>query len=284
MSLNIYPLNLGNITLDKSGLVLFQDAGVKTTIPTLGFLITGGEYPVLVDTGSRSTDYYRQFGFEAEQTREMTLAWLLAQHGLKPADIRYVIHTHAHVDHAGGDYLFPVTTTVCLSRRELAFAASGIMGPAMYALEDTRHLLERLYTRGALRLFDVDGSYEEEVIPGVTVRLSGGHTPGSISVLVDTAERIANISGDVVYNLQGSLIDPFLDSLNAGEPTITGNRAMSTLEEKTAIKRALAGVRFMLPSHDVPALVQGGRVIGLLHNAISRPEVRVTDSSAYTLL
>ncbi|WP_409520914.1 MBL fold metallo-hydrolase [Pantoea sp.] len=108
MSLNIYPLNLGNITLDKSGLVLFQDAGVKTTIPTLGFLITGGEYPVLVDTGSRSTDYYRQFGFEAEQTREMTLAWLLAQHGLKPADIRYVIHTHAHVDHAGGDYLFPV--------------------------------------------------------------------------------------------------------------------------------------------------------------------------------
>ena len=177
-----------------------------------------------------------------------------------------------------------MTTTVCLSRRELSFAASGIMGPAMYALEDTRHLLDRLYTRGALRLFDVDGSYEEEVIPGVTVRLSGGHTPGSISVLVDTAEGIANISGDVVYNLQGSLIDPFLDSLNPGDPTITGNRAMSTLEEKTAIKKALAGVRFMLPSHDVPALVQGGRVTGLLHNAISNPEARVTDSTAYTLL
>ena len=284
MALKIYPLNLGNITLDKSGLVLFKDAGIKTTIPTLSFLITGGEYPVLVDSGSRSTAYYSQFGFEAEQTHEMTLEWNLAQHGLTPADIRYVIHTHAHVDHAGGDYLFPMTTTVSLSRRELSFAASGIMGPAMYALEDTRHLLDRLYTRGALRLFDVDGSFEEEVIPGVTVRLSGGHTPGSISVLVETAEGLANICGDVVYNLEGSLIDPFLDSLNPGEPTITGNRAMSTLEEKTAIKKALSGVRFILPSHDLPALVQGGRVTGVLHNAISNPKARVTDPSAYSLL
>lgn len=52
-----------------------------------------------------------------------------------------------------------MTTAVSLSRRELYFAASGIMGPAMYALEDMRHLLDRLYTRGALRLFDVDGSF-----------------------------------------------------------------------------------------------------------------------------
>lgn len=101
---------------------------------------------------------------------------------------------------------------------------------------------------------------------------------------MDTPEGIASISGDVVYNLQGSLIDPFLDGLNLGEPTLTGNRAVSTLEEKTAIKKALSGVRFMLPSHDVPALIQGGRVAGLLYNAISSPEARVTDASAYTLL
>lgn len=62
MALKIYPLNLGYITLDKSGLVLFQNAGTKTTIPTLSFLITGGEYPELVDSGSRSTAYYSQFG------------------------------------------------------------------------------------------------------------------------------------------------------------------------------------------------------------------------------
>lgn len=116
------------------------------------------------------------------------------------------------------------------------------------------------------------------------MRLSGGHTPGSISVMVETPEGLANICGDVVYNLESSLIEPFLDSLNLGELTITSNWAMSTLEEKMAIKKALSGVRFILPSHDLPTLVQGGRVTGILHNAISNPKARVTAPLADSLL
>jgi N-acyl homoserine lactone hydrolase len=117
----------------------------------------------------------------------------------------------------------------------------------------------------------------------VAVRLSGGHTPGSISVLVETDEGIANISGDIAYNLQDQIIEPILDQA-AHEPTNTANRAMSTLEEKRAIKKALATSRFLLPSHDVPALIQGGRIVGLAHDAISNPMVDVTRSSSYAPL
>lgn len=283
MSLKIYPINYGNLSLDASGLVLFRNPGDQVTIPVLGFLILGGQEPILVDTGSHSMERVTALGFPYEVTPQMEIDYHLAQHGLKRSDIRHIVHTHAHMDHVGQDWIFPHSTQVSLARQELSFMASGIMGPAMYTSGDTKHLIDRLHTRGSLRLFDVDGTFEEEVIPGVAVRLSGGHTPGSISILVETDEGIANICGDIAYNLADQIIDPILDH-NANEPTITANRAMSTLEEKRAIKRALASSRFLLPSHDVPALVEGGRIIGLAQDAISNPSVDVTKASSYTRL
>ncbi|ERI25012.1 N-acyl homoserine lactonase family protein [Burkholderia cenocepacia] len=283
MALKIHPINFGNMSLDSSGLVLFREPGKQVTIPVLGFLITGGTHPVLVDTGSRNVEQYAAFGLPYEVTPEMTIEHHLAQHGLKMSDIRHIVHTHAHIDHVGMTDRFPMTTTVGISRRELEFAASGIMGPLMYTAADTKHLIDRLHTRGAIRLFDVDGTFEEEVIPGVAIRLSGAHTPGSLSVLVETDEGIANISGDIAYNLKDQLIDPILDQA-AHEPTITANRAMSTLDEKRAIKRALATSRFLLPSHDAPALVSGGKIVGVMENAISNPQADVTKAANYTLL
>lgn len=280
MALKIYPINFGNMALDASALVPFRDPGKQVTIPVLGFLILGGDAPVLVDTGSRNAQQYEAFGLPYEITEQMTLPYHLAQHGLKLADIRHIVHTHAHIDHVGMTDLFPMQTTVGISRREMEFAASGLMGPLMYTAADTKHLIDRLHTRGALRLFDVDGTFEEEVIPGVAVRLSGGHTPGSLSVLVETDAGIANISGDIAYNVQDQLIDPLLDQA-AHEPTISANRAMSTLDEKKAIKRALSDSRFLLPSHDAPALIRGGKVVGVMHDAISNPHADVTRVEAY---
>lgn len=283
MALKIHPINNGNITMDSSGLVLFRNPGQPTTIPTLGFLITGGEEPILVDTGSRNSEQYERFGMLHERTREMTLEHHLAQHGLKMKDIRHIVHTHVHIDHSGQDYLFPMSSTVMLSRRELEFAASGLMGPGMYTATETKHLIDRLHTRGALRLFDVDGTFEEEIIPGVAVRLSGGHTPGSISILVETDEGIANIAGDIAYHLGDQLVSPLLDQA-AHEPTITGNHAMSTLDEKKAIKRALSDTRFLLISHDAPALVSGGKIVGRFDGAIDNPNADVTTAASYDLL
>lgn len=281
MALKIYPINYGNLTMDASGLVLFRTPGVKVTIPFLGFLILGGEEPILVDTGPSDFEQFSAFGMDGVQQADMTIDYHLSQHGLKRSDIRYIIHTHAHIDHVGGDATFPMSTTVAMSRRELEFAASGLMGSGMYTAHDTKHLIDRLHTRGALRLFDVDGTYEEEIIPGVAIRLSGGHTPGSISVLVESDEGLVNIAGDIAYDLQDQLIEPLLDH-GHHEPTITANRAMTTLEEKRAIKKALAGSRFLLIGHDAPALVRGGQIVGLYPEAISNPKADVTAAANYT--
>ncbi|HHL4077668.1 MULTISPECIES: hypothetical protein [Burkholderia cepacia complex] len=55
---------------------------------------------------------------------------------------------------------------------------------------------------------------------------------------------------------------------------------MSTLDEK----RALATSRFLLPSHDAPALISGGKVVGVMQNAISNPPADVTKAASYTSL
>lgn len=283
MSLQIYPIELGQLSMDASGLVLFRRPGETVTIPFLGYLILGGEGPVLVDTGPRNAELFDAFGMVAAKPYEMTIEYHLAQHGLKKSDLRYILQTHAHIDHIGGLEDFPMNIAVGIARREVEFAASGIMGPGMYTAADTKHLIDRLHTPNALRLFDVDGTFEEEVIPGVAVRRTGGHTDGSISVLVETDEGIANICGDIVYDVADQLITPYLD-LNFNEPTITANRSTTQLAEKTAIKRALATSRFLLPGHDLPVLVQGGMVVGQMQGAFSNPKARVTEAASYAPL
>ena len=51
MGLEVKVLDLGDIELDTSFLVLALDPGQAQQVPTFGFLITGGEAPIVVDTG-----------------------------------------------------------------------------------------------------------------------------------------------------------------------------------------------------------------------------------------
>lgn len=53
MALEIKVLDYGDIELESSFLVLGRDCGRVRRVPTLGFLILGGPWPMVVDTGYR---------------------------------------------------------------------------------------------------------------------------------------------------------------------------------------------------------------------------------------
>jgi hypothetical protein len=80
------------------------------------------------------------------QFHENMIERQLARFGVKPCDVRYVLHTHLHIDHAGKDDHFPMNTTVVVNRRELECSVSGLMHP-QYPKPDIQHLIERLHTR-----------------------------------------------------------------------------------------------------------------------------------------
>ncbi|MBT8424679.1 MAG: MBL fold metallo-hydrolase, partial [Silicimonas sp.] len=119
MGLEIKILDYGDIELESSFLVLGRDCGRVRRVPVYGFLILGGQYPIVVDTGYRDNAIMETLGMRGLQFHENMIERQLANHGVKPGDVRYVLHTHLHIDHAGKDDHFSMNTTVVINRREL---------------------------------------------------------------------------------------------------------------------------------------------------------------------
>jgi glyoxylase-like metal-dependent hydrolase (beta-lactamase superfamily II) len=269
MALEIRLLDYGDIELESSFLVLGRDCGRTRRVPVYGFLILGGRYPVVVDTGYRDNAIMETLGMRGLQFHENMIENQLARHGVRVGDVRYVVHTHLHIDHAGKDDHFPMNTTVVLNRRELEHSVSGLMFP-QYPKPDIQHLIERLHTKGALRLEDTELTGEVELIPGVTLDWAGAHTEGSMNIHVETAEGRATICGDVIYDFNDQIVNPFHE-INDHEPRVTGNHSVSKRQEKAAIKKLLNSSKFLLPIHDKPAKIEDARVVGRLDMAVPGP-------------
>ena len=270
MGLEVKVLDLGDIELDTSFLVLAHDPGRPQQVPTLGFLITGGEAPVVVDTGFSHPEIMGNLGMKGWWRDGQGMETQLAKHDLEMQDVRYVLHTHLHIDHAGYDSKFPMDgTTVVINRKELEYSASGLMGE-QYPADYIKHLIDRLHHPGALRLLDLEVVEFEEIIPGVRCQVAGGHTEGSMNVLVDTDEGVACICGDVVYDVVHQLHHPHLQVMEQ-DPAVTGNHGGSKRGEKAAIRKAVNGSRFLLPAHDRPAVLERGRPVGRTFDSVPGP-------------
>jgi glyoxylase-like metal-dependent hydrolase (beta-lactamase superfamily II) len=276
MGLEVKVLDLGDIELDTSFLVLALEPGQAQQVPTLGFLITGGEAPIVVDTGFSDPSIMGNLGMTGWWRDEQGMEKQLAKHGLEMKDVRYVLHTHLHIDHAGYDDQFPMDgTTVVINRRELEYSVSGLMGE-QYPAPYIKHLVDRLHHPGALRLLDLEVVDYEEIIPGVRCVAAGGHTEGSMNILVDTDEGVACICGDVIYDIAHQLVDPHLQVMEL-DPAVTGNHGGSKRGEKAAIRKALSSARFVLPAHDRPGIVEHGRIVGRTFDSTPGPLIANED-------
>ncbi|MEM0923728.1 MAG: N-acyl homoserine lactonase family protein [Pseudomonadota bacterium] len=271
MALTIHVLDFGDIELETSFLVLGHECGRVRRVPTYGFLILGGAYPVLVDTGYRDNRIMETLGMRGHCYHENTVDQQLARHGVKPGDIRYILHTHLHIDHAGNDDDFPMNTTVVLNRREMEFSVSGIMYP-QYPKPDIMHLVERIYEPEAVRFLDLEISGAEEIIPGVWCEPAYAHTEGSMNVIVETGDGLACICGDVIYDFNDQIVNHVRVN-NYMEPQVTGNHAGSKRNEKAQIKKLLTRFKFLLPVHDRGAVIEHGRVAGRLGMTCPGPVV-----------
>ena len=269
MALVIHLLDYGDIELETSFLVLGHECGRTRRVPVYGFLILGGEYPVVVDTGYRDNAIMESLGMRGLQSHDNRIENQLARHGVRTGDVRYVCHTHLHIDHAGCDDRFPMNTTVVINRREMEFSVSGIMYP-QYPKPDIKHLVDRIYEPAAMRFLDLDITGAEEIIPGVWCERAGAHTEGSMNVVVETADGLACICGDVIYDFNDQIVN-HVHTVGDLEPRVTGNHSQTKREEKGAIKKLLNNYRFLLPIHDKPARIERQRVVGRLGTTVPGP-------------
>src|SRR5258708_6296520 len=272
MALEIKILDYGDIELESSFLVLGRDCGRTRRVLTLGVLITRGTHPILVHTGHRSNHIMETLGMRGLQFHENMIENQLAKHGLRMGDVRYVAHTHLHIDHAGKDDLFPMNTTVIVNRKELEYSVSGLMHP-QYPAPDIKHLIDRLHTKNALRLMDLEITGPVELMPCVHLEAANAHNEGSMNIHVHTAEGVATICGDVLYDINDQLVEPFRQ-IHDAEPQTTGNHGLSKRAEKGAIKKLGNNPRFLLPVHDRPCRIESGVVTGRLQDSVPGPIVQ----------
>lgn len=112
----------------------------------------------------------------------------LARLGLTPDDIDLVIDTHLHNDHCGGNtYIAPdgsiqptySNAEYVVQRREFEDAMRPNERTRATYLADN---FKPLYDSGQLRLLDGD----TEIAPGITGIVTPGHTPGHMSVRLES--------------------------------------------------------------------------------------------------
>ena len=121
---------------------------------------------------------------------------------LIPRDVVFVINTHLHFDHCGGNRLFAgVPIYVQRLEREAARAEDYTI-PEWVDFDGARYM-------------ELEG--EEELLPGLRVVPTPGHTPGHQSVLVETDDGLVIVAGDVAYSW-----DEFDDPANAAAGMLAG--------------------------------------------------------------
>ena len=101
--------------------------------------------------------------------------------------------------------------------------------------------MKKLASDYGARVHLTDG--EEEILPGISVFLAGGHTPGSQVIKVGTKSGNAVLAGDVVFNYR---------NIDEDIPVAFN----SNLEEcLLAMKRIREEADIILPGHD-PAVLE----------------------------
>jgi N-acyl homoserine lactone hydrolase len=167
-------------------------------MPVYVHVIDHPEGRVLVDTGMTHQH-------PAVADMDPRLNPLSAQADFDLAGVDIVVNTHLHFDHCGGNHLFAGRPTY-VQRQELDDARSK---------DD--YTIREWVEAADVEYVPVDG--ELELLPGVRLVPTPGHTPGSQVVVVETGGRSVVIAGDTAV---------FFAELD--EPRTEGQRLVRALD------------------------------------------------------
>jgi glyoxylase-like metal-dependent hydrolase (beta-lactamase superfamily II) len=163
-------------------------------------LIKSGKHNILIDTGlGWGLDY------KSSYTNTSNLITNLDIFGLTPDDITHVVLTHLHFDHAGGSTFVNEQTATkptmfyanyFVQKIEWAYALQQV--GKEQTQKGAHYDLDELYRLAADEklVFIVDTHFE--LLPGIELIRTGGHTPGHQIVKIQSEGETAYILGDLL--------------------------------------------------------------------------------------
>ena len=178
----IRPLVVGANETDQGIMTYQRDYGRRIWLPVYVFYLEGGDKKILIDTGLEQfmvpPKMEEDLGFGPVEFEEA-----LSGINVDPEQIDVIIHTHLHNDHCENDYKCP--------------KAKVYVQKAEYEFFKNPHPIDHRYYPDVLddaeEIVQVDG--DADILDGVRVILTPGHTPGGQSIVVNTKAGKALITG-----------------------------------------------------------------------------------------
>lgn len=170
-----------------------QDLFIK--LPYLAFLLQDGNMNILVDNGinERYVKDGKAWGGIPAWASSKDLLESLAAEGLEPKDIDLILYTHLHNDHAGNANFFPTTKSIA-QKDEWA----NLLNPCFAELQRRDFDLEVVpYLASNPNFVKIDG--DMDLMEGIRLIKTPGHTRGSMSIVVNTVNGLRIIVGDLFH-------------------------------------------------------------------------------------
>ncbi len=205
----IYPVSDGRFRLDGGAMfgvvpkALWDkccpaDEFNRISLSLTALLIRANGKNILVDTGLGTKEdekFHRLFAVE----RTPTILESLKRLGLEPDDIHLVINTHLHFDHAGGNTMQVNGAVVPAFPKAKYFIQHGEFEDAVGANERTK----ASYRRDNFTPIAHVNQWEflhgnTELLPGITVVVTAGHTRCHQSVKIESEGEMAFFLGDLI--------------------------------------------------------------------------------------
>lgn len=235
MTNRIYAVRYGHLDrLSHHNFLGGDDHAQPMPLDYFVWVIRSGDRTIVVDTG---------FDAAAAARRGRTLlrpvAAGLAAIGVHADEVRDVVITHMHYDHAGNVGLFP-KARFHVQDAEMAYCTGRAMthahlsGP--FDAENVVDLVRRTFDGRV-----VFHAGDEELYPGVTLHHLPGHTPGLQAVRVQTERGPVVLASDAIH---------FWANLTRETPFPIVADVVGYLEALRRLRSLAPSVDHIIPGHD----------------------------------
>jgi len=235
----IYSMKYSGLENYPVDAILFAtDRGKTMNVPFSYCYIKGDGKEMMFDTGY--TDVALGIKWGAPQGAWVSIADNLAKVGTSPDRISQVFIGHMHWDHAGGTGDLP-GATFWVQKKEIEFAAGEITQKqhtmAGFVEADVLAMI-RLNWEGRVKVVNGDTA---NVLPGISLYLTPGHTAGTQSAGLNTRKGIIPIAGDACYTYR---------NLKENIPLGFGYDLVQMLDSYDKIKKLMGTGTTFVPGHD----------------------------------
>ncbi len=251
MSITITPLNSGMCTSNPktyhyhpSTHKYYKNVSDEDrALPVFCYLLDTGDECILVDTGMAYSERANQYHHPGSiQLPDQAMPKAVEKAGYHLEDITKIIFTHLHWDHCFYMKEFK-NAHYYVQKKEYEFAMNPI--PLYYKSYEYEALgIEAPFIGAEFELLEG----EAEIVPGVRVYPTPGHSVGHQAVEVDTKDGTYHLVGDAIFLLDNLKEVPQIHYDLT--PTARFANIVEWWESVREIKRRCKDVNMILPTHE----------------------------------